>query len=487
MVKEQNYKWLLYLISLTILITVGAQVYWNFQQYELEKRTLSQLYRTVLDEAVEKYYGEITKKHVGRFQHRSIETHPLRTETDVEILLKSDTPGEFEEHIRIFNDSSLGESRVDIRKFTRKSGSHQELEEDVFKLRSVPFDSLITKVFVAFSSDTLRLDELKSIVDSSLVSRNVFIPNQLRYGTKLDSGLVEVQTIGASLEHNSPEVQSQSVWLTPGMSLSLRYSNDTMVLLRGISGSIILSLILSLLIIFCLLFALKTIAKQKRLSNMKNDLISNVSHEFKTPISTIKVALESLQHYTEDHDQKKRKEYIAIAQNQVKNLTSMVEYLLEAAKANGNELTSDFKELSLSDILKKLVKRVEMLSPDMEIILDLPNEPAIHLLDGSQIEKGFMNVLDNAIKYGGNRLNIRMRQELESTLVEIWDNGQGIPQKEHSLVFEQFYRRQGGNIHETRGYGIGLYLTKKIVEHHGGNVKLENRNGHSTFIFELPR
>lgn len=485
-VNEKNYRWLLYLISLTILITIGAQIYWNNKQYTLEKRKLAQEVLHALDQGMEEYYSRITQDQFKVFDQRLKFENSGNQERNVEIFIRSnDTIGidtvMHQEHLDILHDSTKIKARFEIKDL--KQIRYHSLHD----ISAFPIDSLVSKVFVALTADSLKLDVLKQIVDSNLSRRGVYVPNQLRYSFTHMQGDLNAQTYGAYLPEGSPHVQSNSLWLLPSMKLEIVYSNDAIVLLKGISGSLLLSLVLSILIISCLVYALRTISRQKKLSDMKNDLISNISHEFKTPISTIGVALESLQDSDHTQNQDTRDEYLTISRQQLGKLTTLVENLLESAKASGNEHNGKTEPVIIDQMVQELIKRVRMLSPDMVIDLNLDSNNIELQANRLHLEKAVMNIFDNAIKYGGDALQVISSVNESTVVIEISDNGDGIPANEHKLVFEQFYRRPTGNIHDVKGYGIGLYFTKKVIENHGGTIGLRNENDRSVFIIKLPK
>lgn len=263
-------------------------------------------------------------------------------------------------------------------------------------------------------------------------------------------------------------------------------------------GSILLSLLLSIIIVGCLLFLLKIIFNQKQLSEVKNDLISNITHELKTPIATISVALEGLQNFDVIKNPKKAIKYISMSSNQIKKLNTMVEKLLETATLKTDEFDLNKEQVNLTDLLKNCVEKYQFTAPEKQLIF-VTNSNIFAKIDKFHFENAISNILDNAIKYGGGIIKVTLNTVTSTTFdfaqgktlndhveITIEDNGNGIPSNQQKKIFEQFYRIPTGNIHNIKGFGIGLYYTQKIIEKHEGTIIVsESKKGKTVFKITL--
>lgn len=246
-------------------------------------------------------------------------------------------------------------------------------------------------------------------------------------------------------------------------------------------GSIFLSFLLSIFIIGCLLFLLKIIFKQKQLSEVKNDFINNITHEFKTPISTISIALEGLENFDLLKDETKKKQYLKISNEQLGRLNQMVEKLLETTILKTDQFELKKESVNLSELIKNMTEKYQFSNRDKSISLTVEND-IYFKVDEFHFENALNNILDNAIKYGGNRIIIKVLSTKKNIEISIKDNGNGIENKYKQKIFDQFYRIPTGNVHDVKGFGIGLYYTKNIVEKHGGKVFVsENKKGKVVF------
>jgi two-component system phosphate regulon sensor histidine kinase PhoR len=288
--------------------------------------------------------------------------------------------------------------------------------------------------------------------------------------------------------HNFPKKHlrtvSNSTFLPHRSKLELLFTNETAILLRDSFISILLSFLLSISIIGSLIYLLKTIYKQKQLSEVKNDLISNITHEFKTPIATISTALEAMKSFNVLDDKVKSEKYLSIANSQVIKLNEMVEKILETAILNQEELILHKQPLNLVELLENIIDKFKIINTEKSFQFINNNGNPIFNLDKFHFENAISNIIDNAVKYGGNKINIELTSEGNKTIILIKDNGNGIHKSQKDKVFEQFYRVPTGNTHNVKGFGIGLYYTKKIIEKHEGNITIVYDKKNNT-IFKI--
>jgi two-component system phosphate regulon sensor histidine kinase PhoR len=246
-----------------------------------------------------------------------------------------------------------------------------------------------------------------------------------------------------------------------------------------------LSAILMLSVIACLLFLLKIIRRQKQLAELKNDLIANITHEFKTPIATVKVALEGMENFNEENNPAKTRDYLQISREQTDKLQTMVEKLLETATIDGNQLQLKMEAFPVTQILRNLLGKYRNTAKNKVFSFEASPEDIGILADPFHMENALNNILDNAVKYGGEKIKTSVLAKNGTIEILISDNGNNLSKTEAAQVFEKFYRVPRGNIHDVKGYGIGLYYTKNIIENHGGNIRLI-LDGQTKFLVSLP-
>lgn len=238
--------------------------------------------------------------------------------------------------------------------------------------------------------------------------------------------------------------------LNPDSYIYMYYSNPVLPsLLKGITG-IVLSLILCGIVFFALYNLMFIINKQKEISEIKNDFINNVTHEFKTPIATVSSALEAIKLFNNENLSDKSKHYLDISENQLKKLNHLVEIIMETSLLENSRLELEFKNTDLIKLIKDNVER-HRLNTSKEILFDSNVEILEREADPFYFENAVSNLLDNAIKYGGNKIEVSVTDAEENTKIMVKDNGAGIPAQDQPYIFDKFYRSTTKNIHNVKG------------------------------------
>jgi len=484
---KQNYKWVVYFIGATILITIAAQVYWNLKEYQTNKQNLISKVQLSLDNSVETYFANLTKSGIITFS--SIDS--LNSEKKIDtIVVQTNSRHGFRKKI----DSTLQnlikkDSSKPLLLKNRGFGQYPFFTRDKNFPKNI--DSLISKVFISISRDTLDLEKLDIYLSDEFKRNNIDVTYGLkykyfsrRYNDSLPPKTIDFKLIDFPKKHLT--ATSKSTYLPHNSNLKLFFTNETKILLQKSFISILLSLLLSLSIIASLVYLLKTIYKQKQLAEVKNDFINNITHEFKTPIATISTALEAMKNFNALDDKKKSEKYIGIANSQVQKLHTMVEKILETASLDNQHLVLTKQPTNISELIKNVIEKYKLINA--EKIISFKNNCAniVLNLDTFHFENAIGNIIDNAIKYGGNKISVELSSEKDTIIILIKDNGNGIHKTQKDKVFEQFYRIPTGNTHNVKGFGIGLYYTKNIIEKHDGSVHIIYDNKNNTlFKIEL--
>ncbi len=262
-------------------------------------------------------------------------------------------------------------------------------------------------------------------------------------------------------------------------------------LLKETGFLVIPTFVLTAMLIGIFVFTILIILKQKKLSNIKNDFINNMTHELKTPISTISLASQMLRDNTVTNTPKTIEHISGIIYQESKRLTTQVEKVLQMAVFNEGKLKLKFKEVNINSLIASVVLNFELRvkSRNGELSSDLNADPSIIKGDEVHITNVLFNLLDNAVKYSKDEPKIAISTELKDgfLVVSVKDNGIGI-QKEHvDQIFERFYRVPTGNVHDVKGFGLGLSYVKIIVEAHRGKIKVESTPNKGTkFMINFP-
>jgi len=287
-----------------------------------------------------------------------------------------------------------------------------------------------------------------------------------------------------SIEKNLPK------WSNQGYYFGVQFPNREAQILNQMGIWIFSSLVLVLVIVF-FSYTLFVILKQKRLSEVQKDFINNMTHEFKTPIATIAVSTEVLKNPAIIHHPERLLNYATIIESENHRLKQHVERVLQMAKLDKDHIELKKENVNLHDVIEEVVRgmRVPLQEKGGEVILNLQAEqPVIHV-DKLHITNVIYNLLDNAIKYCNSNpmITIITKQNIKTLALEMKDNGIGIQDADQRKIFQKFYRVPTGNVHNVKGFGLGLNYVKQIVESHRGKVGLTSQPGNgSLFSIYLP-
>ncbi len=256
------------------------------------------------------------------------------------------------------------------------------------------------------------------------------------------------------------------------------FPREHLFILAKLYKLLFVSMGLFFIIIGSFTFSLVVINRQKKLSEMKNDLINNMTHEFKTPISTISLVCEALRDKDVQKSDKIYNNYVTVIDEENKRLRTMAEHILRSATIESGRLKLHKEMVDLHEILKNAVnsKKINAESKGGKISLKLKAENSLVLADRVHITNVFVNLLDNAIKYNLREpiIEVSTRTIGDGILVDIQDNGIGISKANQSKIFDKLYRVHTGNVHNFKGFGLGLSYVKAIIDQHKGKITVDS-------------
>lgn len=511
---EKKYRLLLYLITAVILVTLAIQGYWNYKNYQESERQLKSDLQTALDQSIEDYFTIKAKNNTISF----IQDDPnwdLESTFDQALLqidlAKRDSYGNMDyrqdiivegtkvvrgirpDSLDLFNSSDINAIELKRPETMREQRETRRLEitEDTIKSRltveSLEFEEngeninlkeLTNKIVFSISSNIVNLQTLDSLMLPRLKERSIKIDYDLNYRSK------DTSYIHREVKAPSDSVLANTKLLAKYTDIKLKYTGTGKTLLKRSITSIILSLVLISSIIFCLFYLLNIIRRQKALGEMKNDLISNITHEFKTPIATASAALEGVQHFNTNGDTQKTNRYLGMGREQLQKLNNMVEKLLETATIDQGSLILQHTEVNLNELIGNLLSRFPD-HGDKQIRVEIPQEQITIMADAFHLENSISNLLDNAFKYGGDSITLKLEKRKGHATICVNDNGTSLKKGQEKLIFDKFYRVPQGNTHNVKGHGIGLFYTRSIIEKHRGTIMLQTQPA-TSFIINLP-
>jgi two-component system phosphate regulon sensor histidine kinase PhoR len=274
-------------------------------------------------------------------------------------------------------------------------------------------------------------------------------------------------------------------------SLLLTFPKKKRFLIQSILGMALLSLTFTLVIVVAYSSAIYQLIKQKQISEIKSDFINNMTHEFKTPIATINLAVEAIKNPKIIDDKEKVLRYLQMIRDENKRMHAQVENVLRISKLEKNQLDISKDRADVHDIIEDAITHVDLIVADRGgyIKPHLKAERSEVLANEMHFTNVIVNILDNAMKYSPEVPKIDVFTEVvgNSIIIKIQDQGAGMSKAVLKKVFEKFYREHTGDIHNVKGHGLGLAYVKKIVDDHQGEVYAESEKGKgSTFYIKLP-
>ncbi|MEL6251214.1 MAG: HAMP domain-containing sensor histidine kinase [Bacteroidota bacterium] len=255
--------------------------------------------------------------------------------------------------------------------------------------------------------------------------------------------------------------------------LSLYAPNEFSAAIKSLIYIFLLSLLLLLFLLGLFFYVLRSLSRHKKLSQVKNDFFNNVSHEFKTPLSSIRLASKVLQ---QSKDLEKNKTYHQLIEKESLLLEQQIDKLLEFSLLDNKELEFEYQELDLNRLIEEIPDRLKVLIEEKkaELNLDLDERTTRVKGDATHLSNSFCNLVENSLKYSQEGVAVEIATQLvgKEVIVRVKDNGPGIKVEYQDQIFDRFFRAQNNNQYKGQGFGIGLSYVKSIIEAHKGSIRL---------------
>lgn len=332
---------------------------------------------------------------------------------------------------------------------------------------------------IRLTGDTLKTSDVEREFHMALVNSGIEMP----------INAIKVKRV---FPLQIPDYRPEHVIFTPSGGFRAEFGDLTWTIIKNISPQILFSLFLTLLTTGSFIILYRSIRTQQRLMELKNDFISNITHELKTPVTTVGVAIEALRSFKGLDNPQLTSEYLDIAQNELNRLTLLTDKILKSA-------IFENKGVAFVPELLELDKVVDRVLVSMKLVFD-KQQASVHFeKDGNnfQLRGGsahltsvIFNLLDNAMKYSlaAPEISIILKEGNDHFVLAVKDNGVGIPPEYRKKIFEKFFRVPAGDVHNAKGHGLGLSYVESVVKAHGGTIAVDSSEGRgSTFTIVLPK
>ncbi len=321
----------------------------------------------------------------------------------------------------------------------------------------------------------------------TIFAEKPLIANKLYGGlVSLDGAFLVRNYVGTTSGILHPDKTNSTYQLLTEDTLYVSIKNWEGIVLKRMTGILMLEVGSILVLISLFVIALKSLIQQKKISDIKTDFINNITHELKTPLATLSVSTKLLSRSQISENPKHFKELLDTINRQNNRLQNLIDQVMTNALGH-NEIDLHKEKTAMPDFLNMIISDFQIAFPNVQIHTDFGTEKATLHLDRFHLTTAIINVLENAVKYGCQNIIVSSVLNNEAFCIAIQDDGIGISKKNQALLFDKFYRVEQGNIHTTKGLGLGLYYVEQILKAHKGSVQIVSDLGKgATFNLTIP-
>lgn len=480
---------------LSIVVLTGFLFYWLKNNYDKEKRNLQIKTNIAFQETV--HHLQAVKLNIpDPFENDSSHKARIKVMVDDNEMMpphgngkRNDLPRK--EIITMVNairdkerlDSSLKTTAVvtvGTNKMIYRSDSSVHDSGAVLE-----FKNDRDKVFRFFYSvdslqDSLKIHEINDAYTKRINQDKIIVPYTI---TRIDS----------AIDDDGPDKSNVVVGFVHPRTYHLELGNTFPYILKRIATPILFSLFLVGLTIISFVILYRSLVKQQRLAAMKNEFISNITHELKTPIATVGVAIEALRNFDAVQSPEKTKEYLDISAAELQRLSLLVDKVLKLSMFESKSTELKKEEFDLLQLVNEVttIMKLQFEKQHAKLAIKTTGDNFMIEADRLHVTSVLYNLLDNALKYSNENPEIDIElSSLPNDILElkVSDNGKGIPKEYQSKIFDKFFRVPDGDRHTVKGYGLGLSYVREILISHMGYITVKSEPGKgSTFIIKIPR
>ena len=508
------------LMSISLIGIIAVQLYWvqdavKSKQLEFENNVTIALARTS-ERIKEREYNEFVSNHkeffeknksrttaeIKNYLFQQIDTVSKQKFTFGATILEENfkIPVDFVDHDTIIIKRFSGkEDFMFTKSFASKDDNKSFVDENRFS-RYVTYPNWQKEQFEYMFSQKKKLmpihkrigsKELNNTLKDELSKMNIH--QEFKFGvyegglaTAIKSGYFKID------ENNSyyyPLFEDDNG--NSNYKLYISFPDEKKSLLSGMMKALMLSLLFIGIIIAAFSTSLYQLVRQKKISEIKTDFINNMTHEFKTPIATINLALDAIKNPKIIQDEDKIRRYVQMIRDENKRMHGQVENVLRISRLEKNQIDISKEAVQANDVIEEAIEHVHLLVSDKKGTITTSFKALSTEVLGNQfhLTNVVVNMLENAIKYSDKepRIHVETENSNKNFIFKIKDEGIGMSKNAQKYVFDKFYREHKGNIHNVKGHGLGLAYVKEIIDNHHGTVHVESEKGKgSTFTVKLP-
>ncbi len=475
------------LMAATILLIAAFQVYWIKRLYREEQNNFKKTADVIFRDAMYRLQAE-------RFTGDTLVFKGMPEDN----LFMAD----------IISSVQRGNSRDSVKqKMVISMSSDTEIPTE----RKIDKDTVVYENFKEGGTPPLLIEKFlehnKTLNDSIPIKRIDSMYSALLAREEIDVGfnIIKVKTqkrdssgtaikftLNSDSSSNSFTTRKVPVGFLSPVFYKAEFKDATMYILKKISLQLMLSVLLIALTTASFIFIYRSLRAQQRLTEIKNEFIGNITHELKTPISTVSVAIEAMKNFDALQSPERTKEYLGIAGNELNRLSLLVDKVLRLSMFEKQQVELKYEWFDIKDLLKEVIGSMQLQFEKAGALVKLnaTGKDFLIMADRMHITSVVYNLLDNALKYskGKPEIEINISSNDNEIQLQVKDNGIGIPASYKEKIFDKFFRVPHGDKHNVKGYGLGLSYVAHIIAEHRGSVSVESEEGKgTTFIIKLPK
>lgn len=500
---KTKFRLLVFFMSLSLIGIILVQLYWVNSSLKNSDEQLRFHINHILGKVNDKLNNEETQEFITRYNtyrdsvgdgqiSEFISYYKHKSESDSHIIY-SDNILQEDYNDSFFDKGIRGVEKIDtkidsnITQYRKTAAGRQKERIERFRFESsldeyrqvLPIEKRISK------------ERLQKILKEELEQNDVFTPFEFAV---YNNGLA-TKIKSANFKYDQAITYQEPIFANNDKisryRLLVSFPKKQTFLFSSIVPITSLSLVFTLIIIIAYLSAINQLIKQKQISEIKTDFINNMTHEFKTPIATINLALDSIKNPKIFDDKEKVQRYLQMIRDENKRMHAQVENVLQISKLDKRELDIPKEQADVHQIIEDAIEHVRLIVEARGGTLTRHFEArrTTTLLNDMHFTNVLVNILDNAIKYSQDEpvIDIYTENIKDFVLIKITDRGIGMNKVALKRIFEKFYREHTGDVHNVKGHGLGLAYVKRIIDDHNFNIYVESEKGKgSTFIIKLP-
>lgn len=476
---RRKFRWVLLIASLTSSGVIAVQLFWMFNAYRLNEENFNKTASLALQRSIDDYH----LKHSG-FTFPGKTNRSLSIFSTDTIRIKAGNPN-YQKLLEQFKKQvpglkTTGKSakiNLDTCSGCPPLGNFNKKGSQIISKDNKDIAQEFFRLFSKVMNEAIPLDSLRKIYKAELSRSNINIPFRLVFLKNLP-------------QSNRPLIIGQTGFSDNSNIISASFLNSYRFLLLRTMTPIVISFILICLTAGGFWYMLHVIMRQKKIDMVKNDFINNMTHELQTPIAILKSTHEALDKFGAARDIEKTQRYIKMNNEVLNKLSSDVERILDISEYEQGQIVPKLETINLKNLVNDVILRFSQNSEN-RITFNYKRETEEVITETYAMDTILSNLIDNALKYAKEEpanILIKISSSTQGWQIEIRDHGLGIPTKYKPFIFDKFYRVPTGNIHDVKGYGLGLNYVKKLVEMLNGKITVESEQGvGTTFTIKFPQ